>query len=307
MDPLASVDPRADTSYALMAEAERRGHTVFHLAPGDVGYAGGECRVLGQAVSIPAPGAKPQELGEAQPMAAASLDTIWVRTDPPFDADYLHVTQLLALAEASGTLVINRCSGLQAANEHLYMLAFPELTAPSLISARANELFAFMDAQGGQMVLKPIDGHGGFGVLVVSAEDRNRHALVELLTDGGARPVLAQAYLPEVRAGDKRVLLLDGSVLGAVNRVPTEAEHRGNLHVGGLAEKSGLTATEEAFCEALAPRLREDGLFFVGLDFIGEVITEINVTSPTGIQEMSTFDEVNYCGRVWEWVEARCG
>lgn len=309
MDPFDRVDVAGDTSFALMDSAARRGHQVAHVDPRTVGYADHGCVVDWRPCApTRGPGA-PGTLGPVQraAYAADAFDVIWVRTDPPFDSEYLHVTQLLALAEEEGTLIINSTAGLQAANEHLWTLRFPEISPASMVTAQAERLLDFMSDQGGTMVVKPIDGHGGEGVIVVSADDRNKHALIELLTHGGTAPILAQEYLPAVREGDKRVLLLDGEFLGAVNRVPREDEHRGNLHVGGTAAASELTEAEQAACEQLAPALRDAGLWFVGADFIGERLTEINVTSPTGIVEISHFDGVDHSARVWEWIEERLG
>lgn len=309
MDPFERVAVDADTSFALMLAAAQRGHSVFHIDPVSVGYAGGDCVVDVRPCAPTRGDGAPGELGavRAGVCVAEELDVVWLRTDPPFDADYLHATQLLALAEDAGCLVINSTSGLRAANEHLWTLRFPELSPASLVTASAPRLLEFLSDQGGRIVIKPVDGHGGEGVLVVASDDRNKHALIELLTHGGRLPLLAQEYLPEVRQGDKRVLLLDGQVLGAVNRIPREDDHRGNLHVGGTAAAATLTAAEQAACELVAPALREAGLWFVGVDFIGERLTEVNVTSPTGIQEMSRFDGVDHSARVWAWIEERLG
>ena len=307
MDPFPGVVVHADTSFALMLSASERGHSVFHVAPGSVGYQDGGCIAdASPCLTTRGPGA-PGALGALQRgvHVGQMFDVVWVRTDPPFDSDYLHVTQLLALAEAQGTLVINSTAGLQSANEHLWALRFPELSPASLVTADAQRLLDFQSDQGGTMVLKPVDGHGGQGVLVVDREDRNKHALIELLTHGGTTAVLAQEYLPAVRQGDKRVLLLDGALLGAVNRIPRADEHRGNLHVGGTAAAATLTVAEQAACDTLSPALRAAGLWFVGVDFIGERVTEVNLTSPTGIQEIGRFDGVDHSARVWAWVEAR--
>ncbi len=307
MDPYPGVSVDADTSFALMLSASERGHRVFHVAPGTVGYKDRGAIADARPCSPTRGEAAPGVLGALRRGVdvAEAFDVVWIRTDPPFDSDYLHVTQLLALAEAQGTLVINSTMGLQSANEHLWTLRFPEISPASLVTADAERLLDFMADHGGRMVIKPVDGHGGAGVLVVDAQDRNKHALIELLTDGGVMPVLAQEYLTAVREGDKRVLLLDGELLGAVNRVPQDDEHRGNLHVGGTAVASTLTPAEQAACDSMAPALREAGLWFVGIDFIGERLTEINLTSPTGIQEMSRFDRVDHSALVWAWIEDR--
>ena len=305
MDPFEQVDVDADTSFALMLEAHARGHEVYEVDPVTVGYGSDRSTVVARTVMpTRGPGA-PGTSGEPEEVAAASFDSIWIRTDPPFDPDYLHVTQLLALAEAEGSLVVNKPSGLQAANEHLWSLKFPELCPKQAVDSDAGALLRFLDEVGGCMVLKPIDGHGGEGVVVVDAADRNKHVLIELLTDAGRQPVFAQEYLPAARQGDKRVIVLDGNVLGAVNRVPKDDEHRGNIHVGGRVEKSTLTPREQEICATVGQAFRDEGLWFVGLDLIGEHLTEVNVTSPTGIQEIERFDGRNLCADVWEWAEAR--
>ena len=305
MDPFEQIRSDTDTSFALMIEAAARGHAVYHVAPNTVGYADGGCVLEGRRAHPERGASAPGRLGAVESRPAADFHVIWVRTDPPFDAGYLHATQLLALAEAAGTLVVNRPAGLQAANEHLYSLRFPALGPPSVVTADTGRIHAFCAEQGGRVVLKPVDGHGGKGVVVLDGEDRNRHALVDLLTGGGRIPAQAQAYLPEAREGDKRVLLLAGEVLGAVNRVPADDDHRGNVHVGGTAEPTELTAEELAVCAELSPPLVADGLWFVGIDLIGGRLTEVNVTSPTCLQEMQWFSGEDLAGRVWDWAEMR--
>jgi glutathione synthase len=233
----------------------------------------------------------------------AEIDVAFQRKDPPVDAEYVIATQILALCRR--TLVLNRPEGILAANEKLYALHFPELMAETLVTRHIAELRDFMTKLGGEMVVKPLGGRGGEGVFHVHSADRNRNSILEQSTRFGAHRAMAQRFLPEVARGDKRILLLDGEVLGALLRVPSPEELRANLHVGGRAERAEITDVDRRIVERLAPRLRADGLFFVGIDVIGGCLTEINVTSPTGIQEMGRLDGVAYEGRVIDRVEAR--
>jgi glutathione synthase len=228
-----------------------------------------------------------------------------MRKDPPFDLPYLFATQLLSLLDGTSTLVINNPRGLRDANEKLYALNFPDLIPPTLVTADPDRLKSFLDRLGGEMIVKPLDGCGGAGVFHLHRADRNLNALLELSTDYGRRMIMAQQYLPAVRTGDKRVILLDGEPLGAVLRVPREDEHRGNIHVGGTCVQASLTAADRRITDGVGTRLRADGLYFVGLDIIGEHLTEVNVTSPTGVQEIDALDGVCLEATVIEDVERR--
>jgi glutathione synthase len=228
-----------------------------------------------------------------------------MRKDPPFDLAYFFATHVLGLVDPATTFVMNDPRGLREANEKLYALHFPEVIPESLVSAEAERLKAFMETLGGEMVVKPLDGCGGAGVFHVHRGDRNLNAILELSTANGTRLLMAQRYLPAVRQGDKRLIVLAGEPLGAIYRVPREDEARGNIHVGGRVERATVDARDREICRVMAPRLAADGLWFVGLDVIGGMVTEVNVTSPTGVQEIDRLDGVCIEARVLDLVEAR--
>jgi glutathione synthase len=232
----------------------------------------------------------------------ADVDAVFVRKDPPFDDQYLYATLLLERARGR-TVLVNDPRGLREANEKLYTLHFSRHAPRHLISSHAEQIFAFLEEVGGRGVIKPLDGAGGSGVMMLSLDDKNRRAIVDLLTTEGRRFVMVQEYLPSVTAGDKRVLLLDGQVLGAINRIARADDLRSNIHVGGRVEPCEVTPAERELVADIAPRLRQDGLIFVGLDLIGGRLTEVNVTSPTGIQELSRHLGVDMATPVIAWVE----
>jgi glutathione synthase len=303
MDPIDRVKVDADTTFALLLAAQERGHECFYVRPVDLWAEGGEARAIAFPVTVRRDAAHPAELGAPIDAALADMSAVLLREDPPFDSAYLYTTQIAELARGK-TLVVNDPRGLRDANEKLYALHFPEIVPPTIVTRDTARILAFARAHGGA-VGKPLDGAGGAGVVLVTPADPNHRALLEILTDGERRLAMAQRYLPEVRAGDKRILLLDGQALGAIVRVPRDDELRSNIHVGGEVRKGVLDEADRAICEAIGPRLRADGLFFVGIDVIGGRLTEVNVTSPTGIQEMSRLDGVDYAGRVVAWLEAR--
>lgn len=293
-----------DTSFALMLEAQRRGHDVYALGIGDLWAEDGQVHATVRRTTVQRVQGAHFAQGPAEDVDLGDLDCTFMRKDPPFDATYLHATQLLELARGR-TLLVNDPRGLQGANEKLYALHFPSVTPPTLVTAEARRIKAFVRAQGGQAVIKPLDGAGGRGVFVLRADDRNLNALIETSTEEGRRPAMVQRYVPEVRQGDRRILLLDGEPLGGILRVPSDEEARSNIHVGGRVERHVLTARDREICATLAPRLRADGLAFVGIDVIGDFLTEVNVTSPTGIQELDRLDGQDAVGRTLAWIEAR--
>jgi glutathione synthase len=227
-----------------------------------------------------------------------------MRKDPPYDLDYYFATLLLERARGQ-TLIVNDPRGLREANEKLYSLHFPDLIPTTVVTRDAARLRAFLGEQGGEIVVKPLDGCGGRGVFYLHEGDRNIPSLLEMMTDFGRRWTIGQKYLPAARAGDKRILLLDGEPIGAVLRVPREDDLRGNLHVGGRPARTTLDERDRAICAAVAPRLRQDGLYFVGLDVIGGFLTEVNVTSPTGVQEVNALEGGQLETRIVEWLEQR--
>jgi glutathione synthase len=228
-----------------------------------------------------------------------------MRKDPPFDMKFFFTTHVLSLIDESQCFLLNHPRGLREANEKLYALRFPEQIPQTLVASDMRTLKAFMAELGGEMIVKPLDGCGGSGVFYLRAEDRNTNSILEAATDNGRRLVMAQRYLPEIRQGDKRIIVLDGEPLGAVLRVPLESETRGNIHVGGRVVKTDVTSRDREICAALAPSLRADGLYLVGLDVIGNYLTEVNVTSPTGVQEINRLDGVRLESRVVDFVEQR--
>jgi glutathione synthase len=305
MDPLARVLVDKDTTFAFMLEGQLRGHEQYHCGPEDLFVE----RAVPQARTRFAEvrrAAVHYALREERTVPLVWFDVVLMRKDPPFDLAYFFATHVLELIDRGTTLVVNDPRGLREANEKLYALHFPDIIPESLVSADPARLKAFMEALGGEMIVKPLDGCGGAGVFHVHRADRNLNAILELSTANGARLVMAQRYLPAVReTGDKRVIVLAGEPLGAVARIPQEDEHRGNIHVGGRVVGAPLDVRDHEICRRMAPRLEADGLWFVGLDVIDGLVTEVNVTSPTGIQEIDRLDDVCLEARVLDWVEAR--
>ena len=233
------------------------------------------------------------------------FDAIFMRKDPPADANYLYATMLLSLADRHRTFVLNDPAGLREANEKLYSLNFPAAIPPTIVTYEIARLKQFMEEQGGEMIVKPLDGHGGEGVFHAHARDRNLNAILETVTRFETRLIMGQRYIPEIRNGDKRVIVLNGVPLGGTFRVPREDEHRGNIHVGGFCVKAEITARDREICRMMRPRFERDGLYFVGLDIIGDYVTEVNVTSPTGVQEINGLDGVKLEAQVIDFVESR--
>lgn len=302
MDPPESIDIQGDTTFVLMLAAQERGHELWYVDPADLGVDARGAVATATPITLRRDQGNPFGAGEPKHVALdEAFDVVWQRKDPPVDAEFIVATQILGLCRKA--LVLNRPAGILAANEKLYALNFPDLMAETLVTHEIPRLLEFMDSLGGEMIVKPLDGSGGEGIFHLTRGDRNLNSILEQSTRFGERRVMAQRYLPDVRSGDKRILLLDGEPLGAVLRVPAEGEVRANLHVGGRAAKAVIDATDRAIIERVAPWVRRDGLFFVGIDVIGGKLTEINVTSPTGIQEMNAFDGTRYELTVIERVE----
>jgi glutathione synthase len=304
MDPVESIDVTKDTTFVLMLEAQKRGHRVLYLQPGDLlvddGRVGGRVR----PVTLRREQGRHAELGEARTIVLDDVcDVVFQRKDPPVDADYVTATQLLALCRRA--LVWNRPSGILAANEKLYALHFPQLMAETRVTRSQAELVDFMAKLGGEMIVKPLGGKGGEGIFHLRHDDRNLFSILEQATRFGTQWTMAQRYLPEVRRGDKRILLLESEPIGALLRVPAQGETRANLHVGGRAAKTTLDADDRRIVDALGPWLRRDGLHFVGIDVIGGRLTEVNVTSPTGAQEINALDDTCLEALVLDRVEQR--
>ncbi|WP_439136729.1 glutathione synthase [Roseicyclus sp.] len=305
MDPIGSVNIDADSSFRLAEEAQARGHDLFFYTPDHLSYREG--RIMARAHSLRVQRVKGDHahLGPMIDLDLADADVVWLRQDPPFDMGYITTTHLLDRLKGQ-TLVVNDPFWVRNNPEKLLVLDFPDLTPPTTIARDLSVLRAFKEKHG-DIILKPLYGNGGAGVFRLPESDRNLNSLHELFTGMNREPLIAQKFLPDVAKGDKRIILVDGHPAGAINRVPAVGETRSNLHVGGRAEKIGLTAREHEICAAIGPRLREMGQIFVGIDVIGGYLTEINVTSPTGIQELERFDGVNVAGLIWDAIAARLG
>lgn len=303
MDPIEAVNVLADTTFSFMLAAASQGHEVFYLKMQDLSARGSRAQGIWRACQVQAVQGKHAVLGEPVRGDLDELDVLFMRKDPPFDIEYLHACHLLELAEARGVLVVNRPTGLRVANEKLYALHFEEVIPETLVTRDAATIRDFLKDAGGRCIIKPVDGHGGSGIFMLSQEDRNLGAIIEVSTREGRERVICQHYLPDARTGDKRVILLNGRPLGGILRVPQHNDNRGNIHVGGSVVKAELTERDVQICEAVAPRLVADGLWFVGLDIIGGHLTEVNVTSPTGIQELSRLNGIDGAGEVIAWAE----
>jgi glutathione synthase len=301
IDPIETLIVGHDTSLAFMLECQRRGHEVHYFEQNSLGYREGRVRAAARRVELRRAKGDHYRVIEESSLDLSALDAIFLRKDPPVDVEYLHATQLVELAR--GPLILNDPAALRDANEKLYVLRYPELIPRTLVSRNLVELRGFLRELGGEMVVKPVDGFAGRGVLHLRDSDRNLNSLLELATAGGRVAIVAQQYLSASREGDKRIVLLNGEPLGAMLRIPLENDVRGNLAAGGRSAKSALTDRDREICRALAADLRRRGLYFVGLDVIGGYLTEVNVTSPTGIEEINAFDEIVVERQVIDFVE----
>jgi glutathione synthase len=304
MDPLARLQIAGDTTFAIMLAAQARGHEIWFCEPRHLSLEHADAVARAWPTTVRRVPGDHYILGPQNTVALRSCDAVFMRKDPPFDLDYYFATLLLERARGQ-TLIINDPRGLREQNEKLAVLEHPDLTPPSVVTREANRLRSFLAEQGGEMVVKPLDASGGFGVFHVRRGDPNTGAILEQSTNLGRRWTMAQKYLPEVRRGDKRILLIDGEFLCAVLRVPAPDDARGNLHVGAKPMATKLDDRDEAIIKALGPWLRERGHFFVGLDVIGGWLTEVNVTSPTGILEANTLDGASYEVTVVERLEQK--
>ncbi|MBW1883168.1 MAG: glutathione synthase [Deltaproteobacteria bacterium] len=304
MDPVTQMDVSADTTFVLMLEAQRRGHEVLYIDPDDLGVEGGNAIAIATAVTLRAIQGDHVDLGDTrQVVLDDEVDVVFQRKDPPVDAAYVAATQILELCRK--TLVLNRPGAVLTYNEKLFTLHFPDLMPETMVTRRLADLRRFMHARGGEMIVKPLDGKGGEGIFHLVEGDKNTTSILEQTTQFETRLVMAQEYVPAIRKGDKRILLLDGEFIGAVLRVPGDKEVRANLHVGGRAEKAELTPADREIVRRVGPVLRREGLFFVRIDVIGDRLTEINVTSPTGIQKINALDSTCLEEQVIDAVEAR--
>ncbi len=304
MDPLDRILVDKDTTFVFMLEAQARGHEVFFVGADDLFVDGPHPSARCRRAEVRR-AERHYSLFEERVERLEWFQVVFMRKDPPFDLAFYFATLMLSLVDPRCSFVLNDPEGLRNANEKLYALNFPDLTPETLVARDPERLKAFMDSLGGEMIIKPLEHSGGAGVFHVRRGDRNTNALLETMTAQGERLLMAQRYLPQARQGDKRLIVLDGEPLGALLRVPREDETRANIHVGATCERAAVTARDREICRALAPRLRADGLYFVGLDVIGDLVTEINVTSPTGVQEINALDGVRLESQVIDFVERR--
>jgi glutathione synthase len=311
MDPLERILPDKDTTFVFMLESLRRGHEIYYCDPQDlfVQKAKAHARVrraeVRRVLAEQREAVRHYQLFEELTAPLETFDAVFMRRDPPFDLAYFFATHLLSLVDSRRTFVLNDPRGLREANEKLYALNFPAVIPETLVSSDLTRLKDFMVELGGEMIIKPLAGCGGAGVFHLQRNDRNLNALLETATANGTELIMAQRYLPAVRQGDKRLIVLNGEPLGATLRVPREDEHRGNIHVGGTCVNSDVSARDREIASILAARLRADGLYFVGLDIIGGYLTEVNVTSPTGVQEINALNGVCLEVDVIDFVEQR--
>ncbi|NOE27717.1 glutathione synthase [Ruegeria sp. HKCCD6157] len=303
MDPIGAVDINADSSFRLAEEAQARGHSLFFYGPDQLAYQEGRITARGHDMTVQRVAGDPAVLSPEREVDLADFDVVWLRQDPPFDMHYITSTHLLDRLKGQ-TLVVNDPFWVRNYPEKLLVLDFPDLTPPTTIARDIKTIKAFKEKHG-DIILKPLYGNGGAGVFRLDANDRNLTSLHELFTGFSREPLIVQKFLPDVSNGDKRVILVDGEPVGAINRVPAAGETRSNMHVGGRPEKIGLSERDLEICAAIGLLLKEKGQIFVGIDIIGDYLTEINVTSPTGIQELERFDGVNIAEKIWQAIEAK--
>jgi len=304
MDPIGPIDINADSTFRIAEEAQARGHDLFYYTPDRLSYIEGRVMARGWPLRVQRVEGDHFELGDEETVDLSEFDVVWLRQDPPFDMFYITTTHLLQRL-TPGTLVVNDPFWVRNFPEKLLILDFPDLMPPTAIARDLDTIRAFKDEHG-DVILKPLYGNGGAGVFHLPEADRNLSALHELFTGFSREPLIVQKFLPDIKHGDKRVILVDGEPVGAINRIPGKGETRSNMHVGGRPEKVALTDRDREICERIGPLLREKGQIFVGIDVIGDYLTEINVTSPTGIQELERFDGVNVTAKIWDAIEGRC-
>lgn len=305
MDPIERVNIDADSTFRIAQEAQERGHELFCYLPDALAFQGGRVTARGWPLEVRRVHGDHYTLGPMDEVDLAHFDVVWLRQDPPFDMQYITTTHLLDMIHPQ-TLVVNDPFWVRNYPEKLLVLRFPDLTPPTAIARNLDILRRFRE-QHGDVILKPLYGNGGAGVFKLAHGDSNLSSLFELFTGFSREPLIVQKFLPAVAQGDKRVILIDGEAVGAINRVPQPGETRSNLHVGGRPEPATLTDRDHEICARIGPLLREKGQIFVGIDVIGDWLTEINLTSPTGIQELERFDGTNSARLLWEAIEGRRG
>lgn len=305
MDPIQSINYHKDSTLAMLLAAQARGWGLWYMELDDLSQRDGVAMARMRPLRVAADPAQWFELGEAVTRPLHSVDCLLMRKDPPFDMEYIYATYLLELAERQGTLVVNRPASLRNANEKMFTSHFPQCCPPTLVSRRADELRAFL-AEQQEIILKPLEGMGGSSIFKLSQGDANTSVIIETLTAHGSRYAMAQRFLPEISAGDKRILLIDGEPIPyALARIPAQGELRGNLAAGGTGQGLALSERDYWICAQLAPTLREMGLIFVGIDVIGDYLTEINITSPTCIRELDKQYDLNIGAQLMDAIATR--
>ncbi|MBU0780141.1 glutathione synthase [Loktanella salsilacus] len=303
MDPIGPINIDADSTFRIAEEAQARGHSLFYYTPDKLAFNQGRVTARGWPLTVRREKGNHFSLGEEVEVDLSTFDVVWLRQDPPFDMGYITTTHLLDMIRDT-TLVVNDPFWVRNYPEKLLVLQFQDLTPPTMVARDLDTLRSFR-AEHGDVILKPLYGNGGAGVFKLVQGDGNLASLHELFAGINREPLIMQKFLPAVSKGDKRVILVDGEPVGAINRVPAAGETRSNMHVGGRPEKVELTDRDREICARIGPLLREKGQIFVGIDVIGEWLTEINVTSPTGIQELERFDGTNIAEKIWLAIEAR--
>ncbi len=305
MDPIASIKPVKDSSFAMLLEAQRRGADIHYFEQRDLRLVAGEALGRSTRLSVADDPDDWFELGDRQDIALGELDVVLMRKDPPFDMEYVYTTYILERAALAGALIVNAPRALRDMNEKVFTAWFPEITPLTLVTRSMSDIRDFV-ARHESVVVKPLDGMGGRSIFVVQKGDRNTNVIIETLTDLGRRFALAQVFVPEISAGDKRILLIDGEpVPHALARVPSADDFRGNMVVGAVATGQALSDTDRRICEAVGPVLRDAGVLFAGIDVIGDRLTEVNVTSPTGIRELDKAFDLNIAGLMFDAIENR--
>lgn len=304
MDPMESIDIAGDSSFALALEAQERGHKLFHYEPKNLSLS--QLKPVAKLRSLTVQNITGNHFSLGEQRIAdlkTDIDVILMRQDPPFDMSYITATHILEHVHPH-TLVINNPTNVRNTPEKLFVTHFENVMPPTLITSDEEEIFGFRK-EFKDIIVKPLFGNGGAGVFHIKPDDENLSSLIELHKTFYREPLMIQEYVPAVRQGDKRIILIDGKPVGAVNRVPAKGEARSNMHVGGKPMKCELTARDREICEIIGPSLKEKGLLFVGIDVIGNYLTEINVTSPTGIQELSRFEDTNIASLIWDAIEKK--
>lgn len=306
LDPLEGIKTYKDTTYAIMREAAKRGHALFVMAQQDVVLQGGDVLAFTRKLDMHEDRLPWYVLGDSQTSALTHFDAVLMRKDPPFDMEYIYSTYLLELAEAAGARIFNRPHAIRNFNEKLSTAKFAQFAPPTLVTRQPDLIREFLGVHS-DIILKPLDGMGGSSVFRVAQTDPNLNVIIETMTQLGTRTVMAQRYIPEIKLGDKRILLIDGEAVPfALARIPMPGETRGNLAAGGRGVAQPLSKRDREIAETLAPVLRDQGLFLVGLDVIGDYLTEINVTSPTGFQEITQQSGFNVAGMFVDALEQAC-